>query len=120
MQVQHIQIPQMLQGITCYVDASMELDTLAHNIRPAGLGIFIVNMQAQPESRIHIKAVLNDTSSVIMAEVAAVALAAKVLDAMQVHEAQIISDNIILLQYLNEQEHNHPLWLENEDLCSTI
>ena len=81
-QVQHIQNPQMLQGITCYVDASTEPETLAHNIRPAGLGIFIVNMQAQPESRIHIKAVLNDTFSVIMAEAAAVALAAKILDAM--------------------------------------
>jgi len=65
---------------------------------------------AQSESRIHIKAVLNDTFSVIMAEAAAVALAAKILNStMQVNEAQILSDNILLLQFLNEQEHNQPL-----------
>ena len=46
-QVQYIQNPQILQGITCYVDASTERDSLAHNIRPAGLGIVIVNMQTQ-------------------------------------------------------------------------
>jgi hypothetical protein len=43
-----------------------------------------------------------------MAEAAAVALAAKILNIMQVNEAQIISDNISLLQFLNEQQHNHP------------
>ena len=44
-----------------------------------------------------------------MAEAAAIALAAKVLNGMQVHEAQILSNSVLLLQYLNEQECNHPL-----------
>jgi hypothetical protein len=70
-EVHHIQNPQMLQGIIC------EPDTPAHNTRPAGLGIVIVNMQTQSESRICIKAILQATSSVIMAEAAAIALAAK-------------------------------------------
>jgi hypothetical protein len=64
-QVQHIQNPQILQGITYYVDASTEPDTSDHNIRPAGLGIFIVKMQAQSESRNYIKDILNDTPSVV-------------------------------------------------------
>jgi hypothetical protein len=52
---------------------------------------------------------LDDTSSVIMAEAAAIALAAKIFIALQVHEDQILSDNIVLLQYLCEQERIHPL-----------
>jgi ribonuclease HI len=107
-QVQQIQNPKDLQGIICYVDASTEPDSISHNIRPAGLGIVIVNTQMQPASKIHIKAILKDTSSVIMAEAAAISLAAKVLNALQVHEAYILSDNIVLLQYLGEQDRIHP------------
>jgi len=81
-QVQQIQSPQDLQGITCYVDASTKPDSLSHNIHPACLGIVIVHTQVQPASKIHIKAVLNDTSSVIMAEAAAISLAAKILIAL--------------------------------------
>jgi len=89
-----IQNPQALQGFTCYVDASTEPDSLTHNIRPAGLGIVIVNTQVHPESRIHIKAVLDDTSSVIMAEAAAIALAAKILTALQVHKAHSFNTSV--------------------------
>ena len=80
----------------------------SHNIRPAGLGIVIVNTQVQPESKILIKAVLDDTSSVIMVEAAAFTLAAKILIALQVPKAHILSDNIVLLQFLSEQDRNHP------------
>jgi ABC-type sulfate transport system substrate-binding protein len=58
--------------------------------------------------KIHIKATFQDASSVIMAEAAAVALAAKILTVMQLTEAQILSDKITLLQFLNDQDHNHP------------
>jgi hypothetical protein len=63
----------------------------------------------QPASKMHIKVVLKDMSSVIIAEAAAISLAAKVLNALQVHEAYILSDNIVLLQYLGEQDRIHPL-----------
>jgi ribonuclease HI len=114
----------MLQGITCYVDTSTEPHNPAHNTKPAGLGILIVNMQAQPESKIHIKAILQDTSSAIMPEAAAVALAAKIFNIMQVTEAQILSDNITLLQFLNDQDRNHPPdwrmkpYIQDFDVCS--
>jgi hypothetical protein len=62
-----ISILAMLQGPRCYIDASTPPDHLSPQPRPAGLGIFILNFQAQPPQYIYIKAKLSACSSVLMA-----------------------------------------------------
>ena len=73
-----IQMLASLPGVRCYVDASTALDHPSQQPRLAGLGIFFVNTQVQPAQTIYIKAHMPATQSVIMAEAAALALAALV------------------------------------------
>lgn len=70
--------PTSLDGIRCYSDASIPPDNLSTNNATAGLGVFIVNTNSQPQQSIYIKATLCTTSSVLMAEAAALAFAALV------------------------------------------
>lgn len=74
--------PAMLQDIQCYADASTPLDQASMTNRLAGIGVFIVNTQMQPTQTVYIKAKLTNSSSVIMAEAAALALAAAVANSI--------------------------------------
>jgi hypothetical protein len=69
-------MPASLPGVRCYTDASTSPDLPSNLSRDAGIGIFIVNNQVQPVQTIYIKAAMKQTSSVLMAEAAALALAA--------------------------------------------
>jgi hypothetical protein len=77
-------LPAILPGIRCYIDASIALDTILQASRSAGLGIFIVNNHPSAASTIYVKAVAMNCNSVIMTEVAALALGAQLLKALQV------------------------------------
>ena len=68
----------LLPGTRCYTDASTAPDSALQVPRKAGLGVFIVNNQPQTTATIYIKAVLNTSTSVLMAEAAALALAAEI------------------------------------------
>jgi hypothetical protein len=80
-------------GTRCYTDASTTPDITASAPKQAGLGIFIINTHVQPPLSIFIKATMQDSSSVIMAESAAMALVAQLLNQVQCHQATLLSDN---------------------------
>jgi ribonuclease HI len=103
-----VPIPSLLDGTRCYTDASTAPDNQAHDPRDAGLGIFIVNNQVNPPLSIFIKAAMRSSSSVLMAESAAMALAAKVLEKLQLQQATILSDNQQLVNFLNGTDLAHP------------
>jgi hypothetical protein len=63
-----VPFPTLLQGTRCYTDASTQPDLAASVPREAGIGIFIVNTEMQPPLSMFIKAAMQDSSSVLMAE----------------------------------------------------
>lgn len=73
-----IRIPTLLQGIRCYTDASTTPDHASLGPTKAGIGVFNINTQVQPTQCIYIKAQMSASTSVIMAEAAALALAAMI------------------------------------------
>jgi hypothetical protein len=75
-----VQVPAILPGIRCYVDASTQPDQTSRSPRLAGLGILFVNTQVQPAQTIYTKAKVTGIQSVIMAEAATLALAALIND----------------------------------------
>jgi hypothetical protein len=93
-----IHAPALLQGISCYFDASTlpGASTLPDPSLPmpreAGIGVFIVNTRVQPTQTIYIKAKLTETTLVIMAESAALALAATIADCMNLTNVNFLSD----------------------------
>lgn len=63
-----IQTTTMLQGVTCYTDASTAPDNSSLAPTKAGIGVFFINTQVQPVQYIFIKAQLSASTSVMMAE----------------------------------------------------
>jgi putative N-acetylmannosamine-6-phosphate epimerase len=59
--------------------------------RSAGVGIFIVYLQVQPGNTIYIRAIQEEIHSVISAEAAAIALAATLLDQLDI-DVSFLSD----------------------------
>jgi hypothetical protein len=105
-----VPFPTLLQGIRCYTDASTAPDLHTHGSRVAGLGVFFVNLQTTPPQSIYIKATMKTAFSVLMAEAAAMALAATLLESLQLHlqHATILSDNQQLVNFLNGSDLAHP------------
>ena len=68
----------ILPGTRCYSDVSIDPDQNLHLPRIAGLGVFITNNQTQPTQSIYIQGRISNAISVLMAEAAALALAAVV------------------------------------------
>ena len=88
-----VRMPASLPGIRCYTDASTSPDLPSNLSRDAGIGIFIVNNQVHPVQTIYIKAAMKETSSVLMAEAAALALTATVAKHLHLHQVSFLSDN---------------------------
>jgi ribonuclease HI len=84
-------------------------DTLNTNITNAGLGVFIVNAISEPPQTLYFKAALDATTSVLMAEVAALALAAIITNKLGLQQVTFLSDNQQLANFLNEQDQSNPL-----------
>jgi hypothetical protein len=100
--------PQLLPGIRCYADASTAPDASTHSTRPAGIGVFIINNQLQPPQQVYIKAKMMNTVSVIMAEAAALALAAKVTEHLHLAGTNLLSDNQKLVHFINGADISNP------------
>lgn len=103
-----VSIPASLAGPRCYVDASTLPDQNHPFIRPAGIGIFFIDVQVQPPIKILVKARVEQVSSVLMAEAAAAALAAQLLHLLQAQNSYVLSDCQQLVLFLNHESVAHP------------
>jgi hypothetical protein len=101
-------VPTLLLGVKCYVGASTAPDHPSLPPGLAGLGIFFVNTQVQPAQTIYIEAHLSGTQSVIMAEAAALALAAMVNDRLNFNNTAFLSDCQQLVHFLNTTDQTYP------------
>jgi len=76
--------------------------------RRAGIGVFIINMQVQPPQHIYIKATMLESTSVLMAEAAALALAATVTPHLHLKHTYFLSDCQELVSFLTDSDGAHP------------
>jgi len=74
----------------------------------AGIGVFIINTQVHPPQHIYIKAVMAASYSVLMAEAAALALAADISKRLNLQHMNFLSDNQELVHFLNSTDHSNP------------
>ena len=83
-----VHLPELLQGVRCYTDASItpDLPSFPPRARAAGIGLFIINTQVNPAQTIYIKAKMTRATSMLMAEVAAISLAAIVTDRLHLQQ----------------------------------
>jgi hypothetical protein len=77
-------LPTLLPGPRCYSDASTTPDNINSNARKAGLGIFLLDPSHQ--IKFYVKAEINQVSSVLMAEAAAIALAAWITSLLHIRK----------------------------------
>jgi LPS O-antigen subunit length determinant protein (WzzB/FepE family) len=75
--------------------------------RKAGLGVFFLNTSPGGSGTIYIKALMQSSTSVLMAEAAALALAAKIALALGIQSPVFLSDNQKLVTFLNGSDHTH-------------
>ena len=101
-------LPVLLPGTRCYTDASTAPDSPMQVTRQAGLGIFIVTTQLQTSTAIDIKAKLTNSTSVIMAEAAAVALAAPIVSGLNIQNPFFLSNNQELVSFFDGFDHTTP------------
>ena len=87
-----LHMPAIVPGIRCYVVASTTPNLPSLPSRMAGLGIFFVNTQIQPAQTIYIKAHMSRVQSMIMAEAAALAIAAMVNHSLNFNNTVFLSD----------------------------
>jgi hypothetical protein len=100
--------PGLLLGSRCYSDASTAPDTPISTPRIEGIGVFIINTQLQPPQQVYIKAKMMHTTSVIMAEAAALALATQVTENLQLSDISFLSDNQQLVRFMNGSDLSNP------------
>jgi len=70
--------------------------------------VLIINTQVHPSQNIYIKASMTDSTSVLMAEAAAMALGAAVTDRLQLHHTNFLSDSQELVSFFNANDHSNP------------
>lgn len=100
--------PTLAPGIKCYVDASTAPDHEPTISRTAGIGIFFVNPQVQPVHTIYIRAQMTQTLSVLMAEAAAMALAATLAEQLHYDNVTFLFDCQQLVDFLSSPDRNNP------------
>jgi len=91
------------------MDASTQPDLAVSLPREAGIGVFIINTQMSPPLSIFIKAVMQDSTSVLMAESTALSLAAVLLKTLELQDATLLFDNQQLVHFLNGADLSNPL-----------
>jgi hypothetical protein len=67
--------------------------------KKAGLGVFIINTQVHPPQTIYIKVVMAASSSVLMAEATALALATEITMHLNLQNMNFLSDNQELVYF---------------------
>lgn len=99
-------ITPLIAGPRWYVDASTTPDGSPDDTRSAGLGIFFLD----PISplRCYTKAKTNQITSVLVAESAALALAAMICSRLRVSEISFLTDNQTLANFLNGADYDLP------------
>jgi hypothetical protein len=90
------------------LDASTSPDNYLQVSRMAGLRIFMVTTLQNAASTIFIKIKLMECSYVIMAEASALAIAAKLLNALNVQQPFFLTDNQLLVNFFNGKDHTSP------------
>jgi ribonuclease HI len=100
--------PTHFQGYRCYVDAATTPDSNNYSPNFAGLGIFIVNTNANPPFSVFIKAFMQDSTSVLMAESTALALATSLCSNMNLEQLNLYSDSQLLVDCLNGPDPSNP------------
>lgn len=103
-----VHMPVLIHGVRCYSDASLTPDNNSQTPRTAGLGIFSVNTQVQRTQTIFIKAQVSGVHSVLMAEAAALVLAAIINERLNFDNTIFLSNSQILVHFLNALDHNNP------------
>jgi hypothetical protein len=103
--------PATLQGPICYFDASLLPDNTQATPRPVGLGILISNLQVPMYQSIYIQAHLQSCTLVLMAEAAALALAALITSSLNITGCTFLSDCEQLVHFINSvDQFNPPDW----------
>jgi ribonuclease HI len=90
------------------VDAATAPDSNNYYPKFAGLGIFIVNTADNPPFSIFIKAFMQDSTSVLMAESAALALAFSLCRKMNLEHTQFYTDSQLLTDCINGSDPSNP------------
>lgn len=104
----HVTLPPLIPGTRCYTDASIHPDSPLQVPRKAGLGVFFLNTCPGESGTIYIKALVQRCTSVLMAEAAALALAARTALALGIQRPLFLSDNQRLVTFLSGNDHTHP------------
>lgn len=86
-------LPVPFSGSSCYMDVATALDSTLQVPREAGLRVFIINNQSHPPVTIYIKGKLRGSTSVLMAEAAALALAARVVFTVGIQSLFFLTNN---------------------------
>ena len=102
-----VPFPTLIHGTRCYTDASTQPDLAVSLPRDAGIGVFIINTQMSPPLSIFIKAAMQDSTSVLMAESAALALATVLLENWS-YRMQSFYQNQQLVHFLNGADLSNP------------
>jgi len=101
-------IPTLLPGTRCFVDAATSPDDGTNCLRSAGIGIFLFS--PSQKLSLYIQAQIQQISSVIMAEAAALTLAARISKQLNLQEVSFLSDNEMLVNYLNGGHNRAEPW----------
>lgn len=104
-----VQTPLLLPGVTCYTDASTTPDSSSNTATDAGLGVLIINNHIRPAQNFYIEALFLGSTTVLMAEAAALALAAIIIQSLNLQGVKFLSDNEQLVLFLNDPDQSNPL-----------
>jgi len=98
--------PETLSDARCFTDASTDPDVTYSSPRRAGLGIFFLDPRAN--NSYYIKLQINNITSVVMAEAAALAFAAAIASALGLKDITFLTDSQMLANYFNGQNLSCP------------
>lgn len=99
-------LPGAVPGPRCYSDASIAPDGTTQDTRTAGLGVFYLDPDRN--HRFYIKAKVDQMNSVLMAEAAAINLAAKIGTLFALREISFFTDNQQMATFFNGASHVLP------------
>lgn len=99
-------LPGLVAGPRCYLDAAIAPDSTTASPRTAGLGTFYLDPQRK--IKFYIKARIQGMTSVLMAEAAAINLAAKIATLFVHAGVSFFTDNQHLASFFNGGDHETP------------
>jgi hypothetical protein len=100
--------PSTFEGYRCYIDAATALDSNNSPPKAAGLGVFIINTNVNPLLSMFIKAYMQDSTSVLMVESTALALAISFCRRMNLEHLSFFRDSQLLVNCISGLHPNDP------------